>query len=341
MRVAVVIVNYRTAHLVPQALKSVRDGYNDDCEVSAVVVDGNSDDGSVQQLQALVAEDRFKGWTELLALPLNGGFGWANNQAIFHLLKKANRPDAIHLLNPDAELERAAGTALVQRLESNRHIGAVGSQLVGSDGAQITSAFRFPTIRGEFARGAATGVISAMLRHTQSPYPPGMAQQVDWVTGASVLFRTTALEDAGFFDDSLFLYHEEVELMWRLRLRGWSVWHEPRSKVLHDGGAATGVRHVATASSFPRRPQYWYDSRRLMFSRIYGTTGSFLALLAWLGGHSIWLLRQLVRLGGRHVPVERELRDTVGSLFRLRDDVPPRRSPLECGDLPRWLGRNP
>jgi GT2 family glycosyltransferase len=167
-----------------------------------------------------------------------------------------------------------------------------------------------------------------------------MAQQVDWVTGASVLFRTTALEDAGFFDDSLFLYHEEVELMWRLRLKRWSVWYEPLSKVIHDGGAATGIRYLPAASSSPRRPRYWYDSRRVMFKRMYGSTAALMASLAWLTGHSLWLTRQLLGFVGSHTPAQREFSDNLRALFRFVGDPPRRSSPAKPGQLPQWLERS-
>ncbi len=174
-------------------------------DVRVVVVDGYSDDGSLGELQSIVQKPRFSNFVELLPLPINGGFGWANNQAMLRLLQGPNPPDAIHLLNPDAELLENSGTALVDRLRNGSRIGAVGSQLVELDGTCAASAFRFPTILGEFGRGAATNALNRLLRLSEAPVPRSQhAMEVDWVTGASVMLRADALRETGTLRQLLF-----------------------------------------------------------------------------------------------------------------------------------------
>src|SRR5262249_41767950 len=57
--------------------------------------------------------------------------------------------------------------------------------------------------------------------------------RVDWVTGCCLLLRRSCWEDLGGFDRDFFLYYEDVDLCWRARQRGWSVWHEPGLSVMH------------------------------------------------------------------------------------------------------------
>ena len=80
--------------------------------------------------------------------------------------------------------------------------------------------------------------------------------EVDWTTGASVMFRSEALGQTGLFDEGFFLYHEELELMWRLRRAGWTIAFEPRSRVRHVGGVTTGMgsQHSAAPVEPPAPP---------------------------------------------------------------------------------------
>lgn len=339
MKVAVIIVNYRTTPLVEAALASIASGYRGNRELRAVVVDGFSNDGSLPELQSTVQQEEYRDWVRLLPLPINGGFGWANNQAILRLLQGPQAPEFIHLLNPDAKLLPDGGTALLERMYSDHRIGAVGSQLLEPGGGCVASAFHFPTAFAEFGRGAATGALNRLFGFKNASLLPSQeAVEVDWVTGASVLFRAEALKQVGLFDDAFFLYHEEVELMWRLHSNGWTVWHEPRSLVVHVGGVATGIRDVGEAKMLPRRPAYWYQSRQRMFKRMYGVLAGCMASIAWTVGHGIWLTRRLLGIRGGHVPVKGELQDTLRCFVREMRDRPglPTKWTDEPGKLPRW-----
>jgi GT2 family glycosyltransferase len=157
------------------------------------------------------------------------------------------------------------------------------------------------------------------------------SRDVDWVTGASVMFRADALKDAGLFDDGFFLYFEEVELMHRLRSHGWSVRHVPASRVVHVEGAATGVGAGATQRPFP---SYWYRSRRRYFTRTGGVLLLAAANLSALAGQAIVGLKRVV---GRP-PANRSLRmaDLVRSFWMSATEK--RSSFPRFGDTP---GRPP
>lgn len=315
-RVAVVIVNYRTPDLAIRCVRSLAVERQALPGLEVVVVDGGSGDGSADRIGAALAEADLAGWTSLLPLPINGGFGWANNQAMLRLLQGTDPPAFIHVLNPDAEVEPGAVKRLADHLDAHPKCGAVGSLLLDPDGTPSGSAFRFPSIGREFLRGSATNAFGRLLaiRPTLAEAP---GDEPDWVTGASVMIRSAALRDAGLFDDGFFLYFEEVELMWRIRHAGWSIAHEPQSRVIHVGGAATGVR----VTKAQRRPAYWFHSRRRMFVRTKGATASLLATLAWIGGRLIWKLREILGLTRGQSAAAPETRDHLRlSLFARPQD---------------------
>lgn len=308
--VAVVVVNYRTPDLALRCLEAVEKERRALPLLRLIIVDGFSNDGSAEKIRMAICDPRYASWVTLLALPINGGFGWANNQAILKLLAGGLTPKFIHLLNPDTAVEPHAIEALVRLLLERPDAAAAGSQLLEEDGSESGSAFVFPTLLGEFARGARTGLVESLLRIKREGLALREARDVDWVTGASVMLRTTALQQAGLFDDGFFLYHEEIELMWRLRACGWQIVHEPASRVLHAGGAATGVNVRPTKGPIiPRRPAYWYESRRRFFARSRGPLSVPLALGMWTAGYGFFRLRRALGLAPGSKLLEHELSD--------------------------------
>jgi GT2 family glycosyltransferase len=239
----------------------------------AIVVDGGSSDGSALLLAKALDTPEYSSWASLLPLEINGGYGWANNQAILTLERDPTPPDYIHVLNPDTEIHEGAVVALANDLTANPRCGAAGSQLLSSDGHPTASAFRFPSTGREFAAAAQSAAFRRALGIEAIVVSEPVQGEVDWVTGASVMFRTEALRETGLFDDGFFLYFEEVELMHRLRAHGWIVRHVPASRVVHVEGAATGVGAAGVERPFP---PYWYRSRR----RYFELTGGKAALLA-------------------------------------------------------------
>ncbi len=291
--VTAVIVNYRTPDLTLRCLRALAGEREALPLLDVIVVDGGSGDGSADRLAPTLGDHA--SWTTFVPLPLNGGFGWANNQAIRRALTRSAPPEFIFLINPDAEIEPGALVRLVETLLAHPEAGAAGSQLIALDGRSVGSAFRFPTIRREFLRGANTPLLERLTRT-----PPLMVEgdrdiATDWVTGASVLFRAEALRQCGLFDEGFFLYFEEVELMYRLAQAGYGARFVPGSRVRHVGGAATGVVDGLTAQ--PRLPDYWFRSRRRFFTRAYGPVAARMSGLAWTAGFAIWRLREMLGLG--------------------------------------------
>ena len=291
-RVAVVVVNYRTPEMALACVTALAVERRAMPDLRVVVVDGGSGDGSAERLrEGLAAHD----WVELIACDFNGGFGWANNQGMLHLLQGVDPPDFIHLINPDAVIAPGAVAALRDELRAHPECAAAGSQLLNHDGSKAGSAFRFPSVAREFFRGAQMNRVGHALGLSEGIMRPDTSAPVDWVTGASVMLRAEALRQVGLFDTGFFLYFEEVELMHRLTRAGWQVRFVPGSRVAHIGGAATGM---ADAELHERTsiPDYMFASRRRFFTRAYGPAGARNASLAWLTGNR--LLRTIRLFGG-------------------------------------------
>jgi GT2 family glycosyltransferase len=289
--VAVVIVNYRTPELAVRCVESLRGERDLLPSLKVMVVDGGSSDGSAEKLAQALDQPDFSGWVSLLPLSINGGYGWANNQAVLTLTQDGSPPDFIHVLNPDTEVVKGAVADLVAELAENPKCGAAGSQLIDADGKPVASAFRFPSPGREFAGAAQSDAIRRALGIKGIVVSCPESCAVDWVTGASVMLRAEALRQTGLFDDGFFLYFEEVELMHRLRSHGWTVRHVPTSRIVHIEGAATGVGARAADRPFPA---YWYESRRRFFALTGGAVLLAAANVSSLAGQGIAGIKRLI-----------------------------------------------
>jgi GT2 family glycosyltransferase len=154
------------------------------------------------------------------------------------------------------------------------------------------------------------------------------------------MLRTAALHQCGLFDDGFFLYFEETELMYRLRDKGWQIWHEPRARVVHEGGAATQIRDPKTGTPFQKpMPRYWYESRKRYFALTGGRLYAFAAALAWLCGNIFWSVRRAIT----RVPdgsTQHEVRDTLAyGLWASHRDSRPAVQPFssQVGQPPSWM----
>jgi N-acetylglucosaminyl-diphospho-decaprenol L-rhamnosyltransferase len=339
MRIAAVIVNYRTPDLVLRCLNALASERSAFPDLQAVVTDNASGDGSAERLSFALEQPPFADWVEFLPLLLNGGFGWGNNQAIFHLLDSASPPDAIFFLNPDTIIERGALAALVADMGRRGDAGAIGSQLLNEDGSLSGSAFRFPSVAREFTRGLRIGAVERLLRIKPMLIPYGISQPVDWVTGASVLIRTFAIRTAGMFDTGFFLYFEEVELMRRLKRHGWQTYHCPDSRVIHIAGASTGVIGGKMRDN-RSPPDYFFKSRHRYFALTGGRLRALLADLAWLTGSilagALEPIMRRNRNSGDHAERKALLRIGVGG--RPLDAEPAITYPHDKpGEPPAWM----
>ena len=267
--IAAIVVNYGTPDLAIRAVESLR-GEEPTPEIH-LVDNGSPGDDALRFAEAHERRDWGEGVT-IWPSKENLGFGRGNNLAIEALLSRDAPPFGILLLNPDAEVVRGAVGILAEALEAVPGAGAAGAAVISPGGTPLAAAFRFPSLASEMLRTANFGPLDRLFgKRLPEVHPGGM---VDWVSGAAVMFRSSALEDAGAFDPDFFLYFEETELMHRLAGKGWSILHVPEARVTHAEGAATG-------GGGRRRdaPTYLYDSWRLYHLKTAGRAQALLRAL--------------------------------------------------------------
>ncbi len=290
--VGISVVNYRTAALVVELMDSLYESKPHTLDFMMVVVDNDSQDGSVEVLSEHMESRSYTNWVTIIAAQNNGGFSYGNNIAIRHLQDKAC--DFFWLLNPDTRVLPGACEALVQCLESTARSGVVGSFLQDSDGTGQIASFHFPSPFGELVNTCSIGFIRRLFPRGVVAAPiPSERQPVDWVAGASMMMTAKVVAQVGLMDEDYFLYFEEVDYCLQVTRHGYTVMFEPASKVVHHVGAATGISD--TRKQAPRRPAYWFDSRRRFFQKNYGFVSALFADAMWVLGFLMARTKQVLK----------------------------------------------
>ncbi|UWR23512.1 glycosyltransferase family 2 protein [Sulfitobacter sp. S190] len=288
-RLLCVLLNFRTPQMTLRAAEAALadlPGLGGEL----VIVDNASGDDSYDVLRREVAG---RGWAQdglvrVIASPVNGGFGAGNNVGFRARMSDGAKPDFVYILNSDAFPDPGAIAALRDHLVAHPQAGIACSHVRGEDGVTHTTAFRFPSVAGEFEGAARLGVFSRLLAAAQVPMPqPAATRQVDWSAGASMMLRQSMLDEIGLFDETFFLYFEETDLCLRARRAGWQCWYVTESRVVHIGSVSTGMKTKR------RMPSYWYDSRRHYFIKNHGRVYAGAAL----GAHVLGGLLHRLRMG--------------------------------------------
>jgi GT2 family glycosyltransferase len=157
----------------------------------------------------------------------NHGFAKAANEGC-----RLSRGEWFLLLNPDVTLPTEFLEAVVRRAENlareERRVGIVGFGLRNEDGSVQGSTGPFPSLISTITRLA---LPRARRKYHWTP-PTGWAS-VPWVSGCCLLARAECFRDLGGFDESFFLYYEDVDLCRRAAERGWIVAQDPAIHVTH------------------------------------------------------------------------------------------------------------
>ena len=290
-----VILNWRTPDMTLQSCEAALREMQG-MQGAITIVDNDSGDGSFEKMSAEVTR---RGWdtpapggipVQVLQSGHNGGFGAGNNFGIRAGLPGGGRPDYVYILNSDAFPDPGSIRALLDHLEANPKSGFAGSYIHGPEGEPHQTAFRFPSILGEFEGAARLGPVSRMLkRHIVALPIPEATTRVDWLAGASVLMRQDALDQIGLFDETFFLYFEETDLLLRAARAGWATDYVRHSEVTHIGSASTGMK------TWKRIPGFWLDSRRHYFTKNHGRPYAALATLACVTGGALCRLRLMLQ----------------------------------------------
>lgn len=251
MNVSVIIVNYNTTDLTLACIASV---YKHTLQnsIEVILVDNASPDQSITNGTQIYPD------LKLILNPTNSGFGSACNRGI-----EIAAGDYIFLLNSDALLISDAINTFFNFMErsENSNVACCGGALIQPDGRAQVSYGNFPSIAAGFsALGPAIFYktfydrrLSAGVKiYKEHPY------NVDYISGADMFIRSSALKETGNFDEDFFLYFEETELSYRLYKRGYKSMVLPAVKIIHLEYGSQNIQSIITNKTFQKSMKMYF-----------------------------------------------------------------------------------
>ncbi|NMO57804.1 glycosyltransferase family 2 protein [Actinoplanes sp. TBRC 11911] len=224
--IAVVVVTYNSAAVLPGLLDSLDDGLRG-VRWHLTIADNNSADDSVAIAVAAVPGCHIE------QTGRNAGYAAAFNAAV----RSAPAYDAVLILNPDVRLRPGSVATLMSRLGDG--VGITVPRIVGEDGQVALSLRREPSVPrafGEAVLGQRAGRFPALGETVVDPSAYLSDGSADWATGAVMLMSRACLDACGPWDERFFLYSEETEFALRARDRGFRTDLVADAEAVHIGG---------------------------------------------------------------------------------------------------------
>ncbi|MBP7863499.1 glycosyltransferase family 2 protein [bacterium] len=278
--VSIVIVNWKTPDLLVACIESIKKNDAGHADFEFLIVDNNSQDGSVELLSKNFP-DIF-----LLANDENLGFSIACNQVI----PKA-KGKYVLLLNPDTLVEDNAISRMAAFLDARKECGAVGPKVLNPDGTlQLACRRSFPSLESAFYRVTYLSHLfpnnKTFAKYNLTHADPDKELEVDALSGSCMMVRKEIIDRIGLLDEDIFMFGEDIDWCWRVKEDGYSVIYFPQSVVYHIHGASSRLRPIGATINlhkgmevFYRKhyaKQYWAPINLLVYAAIWARAALFI-----------------------------------------------------------------
>ncbi|MCA1406698.1 glycosyltransferase family 2 protein [Ensifer sp. IC3342] len=267
---AVVIVTYNSASVLPGLLDSLPAGLEGIANYQVIVVDNASRDGSADLALAHPIGAR------VIRMGRNAGYAAGINAATATVAPYAD----LLVLNPDVRLHPGAARHLVDRL-TEASVGVVVPQILGEDGKVCRSLRREPsaiTAWSDALIGTKLAALIGIGEIVADPILYAQGGRIEWATGAVLAISARARLIVGDWDESFFLYSEEVDYMERVRRSALSVVYDTNARAVHIGGAYQRNPYLSALMT---------SNRVRYYRRHHGPIATMLFRLAIIVGESM------------------------------------------------------
>ncbi|MFC1896566.1 glycosyltransferase [Thermodesulfobacteriota bacterium] len=211
-KMSVITVIYNSKEFLFEFISSVASTNQEGLDVEFIMIDNGSSDGSVAWVRSgfpeiTVLENANNNYAEALNIGINAASG-----------------DYIVIANNDAKAEANWLKGLVDTAKSNPQIGAVQSKIIFADSLRINSVGVMEIEELYFKDIGFDEIDTGQYEKSQ---------EVNYITGGSVLFRRECLEDVGDWDEDFIMFMEDVDYSLRCRKNGWKLWYAHDSILYH------------------------------------------------------------------------------------------------------------
>lgn len=281
MLLSVIIVNYNVKHFLEQCLFSVSKAISG-LKAEVIVIDNNSADNSVEYLEPKFPEVRFLRNTE------NLGFAKACNQGL-----KFAQGRYILFLNPDTIVPENCFHQCIAFLDEHPNTGALGIKMLDGSGkflkeskrsfpSPLTSLYKLFGLSRLFPRSR------VFSKYHLGHLDEDKDHEVDVLAGAFMMIRKEVLGKVGGFDETFFMYGEDVDLSYRIQKAGFSNYYFAGSRIIHFKGESTRKGSLNYVRLF-------YKAMSIFVRKHYG--GSKAGIFNFLIHIAIWIRAVMTAMG--------------------------------------------
>lgn len=278
MDLSLIIVNYRTYELTKQTIQSVIDTVIT-LDYEIIVVDNASHDGSLEKLKG-----DFKQYPNIkfVANQSNDGFAKANNIGF-----KEASGEYILLLNSDVIVKERTIEESLKFIKAHDNIGVLGCKVVLPNGLLDKACRRsFPTFEVSFYRMSGLSKLfpksKRFNQYNLSYLDENGTYPVDCVVGAYMLIGYDIFKQCDGFDESYFMYGEDIDLCYKIKQMGYEVYYYGKYEIIHYKGASGKNKRLLYE---------FYKSMEIFYNKHYKNQDSLLINL--ITHYSIWFLYYL------------------------------------------------
>lgn len=281
MDLSVIIVNFNVKHFLEQCLFSVLKA-SEGLSAEIIVVDNNSTDGSLEYLFPKFPSVRF------IVNEKNLGFAKACNQGL-----AVSSGRNILFLNPDTIVPEDCLKKSIVFLNNLPDAGACGIRMVDGSGkflkeskrsfpSPLTSLYKLFGVARLFPRS------KTFARYHMGHLDENKNNEVDVLAGAFMLIKKEVLDKVGGFDETFFMYGEDVDLSYRIQQSGYKNYYFSESSILHFKGESTRKGSMNYVRMF-------YNAMSIFVRKHYG--GSKAGIFNFLIHVAIWFRAGLTAAG--------------------------------------------
>lgn len=273
---SIIVVSFNTKDITINCLNSIYQ-HTKGIPFEIVLVENGSTDGSVMALKKYA---KSKANIRFIDLKKNLGFGLGNNAGA-----DVATGEYLVLLNSDTLFTYNILKNIAQKITKLKNLGVYSCKLLNSDLTTQGSGGYFPTLFNVFAWQFFIDDLPFVGKKIKSFHPQIKSYndktKLEWVTGAFVVIPRVLFDRAGGFDKNIFMYTEEMELMYRISQMGYASYYDNSNSLIHLGGSSGGSFLALTSEI--RYMIYFFKKHKpkwqLPFVKLIFFVGSLLRLL--------------------------------------------------------------
>ncbi|PIQ73474.1 hypothetical protein COV58_02325 [Candidatus Roizmanbacteria bacterium CG11_big_fil_rev_8_21_14_0_20_36_8] len=233
IKLSIIILSFNTLALTLQTVNSIYESCDfNTLSFEVIVLDNASSDGSVQRLEEF--KNKYENF-RLIRSSVNLGFSKGNNLAV-----RQASGNYILFLNSDIIVKKGAIEKLhAFAVENNNDVKFCGGKLFNKDNTPQSSTGPFYSLPVVFGALFLKGDYWGLTRSS-----PNVNCQKDWVSGACLMTEKSTFQKIGGFDEKIFMYMEEIDLLYRAKKQGYNTYFCQEAEFIHLGsGSSQGKKY--------------------------------------------------------------------------------------------------